>query len=414
MLVHILCISVLACLMGIVRTMNDNTEMRTRNQKMNKIIGEWASKPIARKVRRIRRAGNKLEKEALNHILGFANATAASRDRPFLSAMFLNASVSMQNAPSMEEVRRGIRRHPLVMLSSNMALTKGICDWAVISYSCGQSNQENVQHIAESSGVKLAHYACASPWAYPANYEPGDLIVAKPFMYPLLLDVLPFYKKVWLLDDDISLASCDVSRFLHVWGCGFFPREAPLVVQPTISPSTQRYEIFNADFWANSSTIASDSRFIEVQAPAFEGAFLHWLVKHVAVPMQPFFFAMRSDWGFDELFCRSAAFFQLENVRPIGNKVDWGTSGRAHPYRACAIITDHRTQVTHHQYRTLAKTLNYTERGFIMSAQIKANFPRLARHGFNKRADSDALYHPQQTVWERVWTLPQRAPQGGC
>lgn len=144
----------------------------------------------------------------------------------------------------------------------------------------------------------------------------NSLVYPKPLLYLHLLPLLPRYSRVWLLDDDVSLADVDAKHLGHLWDCAFWPDLPPLVVQPLVSPSNAGYAYLGVQGWAEQTqgggrVLAASTGFIELQAPLMDARFFEWFLRFVVVPMLRPLHVLGADWGFDDLFCTAAANYDL-------------------------------------------------------------------------------------------------------
>lgn len=126
-------------------------------------------------------------------------------------------------------------------------------------------------------------------------------------MLQYLLPYLSHYRHAWILDGDLSLIPLDMYWFARIHQCSLF--DVPLVAQPLIHENTQFYRYTHRRSWTNSNILASTTGFIEIQAPLIDTLFLEWYIMAFVVPMSPALHILGVDWGFDELFCKSAGEF---------------------------------------------------------------------------------------------------------
>jgi len=90
---------------------------------------------------------------------------------------------------------------------------------------------------------------------------------------------------VWILDGDISLEGFSLPEFMMVHLCALDGLR-PLIAQPLIIESTQTYPYLNSHSWTyHPDLIASQSGFLEIQAPMIDALFLRWFIHSFVLPM---------------------------------------------------------------------------------------------------------------------------------
>lgn len=117
---------------------------------------------------------------------------------------------------------------------------------------------------------------------------------------------------VWILDGDISLEGFSLSEFMMIHHCALDGLR-PLIAQPLISESTQTYPYLNSHSWNHPpekkkkkkmtkkkndveeeeeevmmnemKEIASQTGFLEIQAPMIDALFLRWFIHSFVIPM---------------------------------------------------------------------------------------------------------------------------------
>ena len=131
----------------------------------------------------------------------------------------------------------------VALMHANMASAGDWCHWAVIFYA-GEAAIVDAYRAVTQGDPRIALVAAYKP---PGDHLATDF-VPKPLLYTTLLPVLPRYRRVWLLDSDISLAGFDMKRYLAVLACA--ERAGPVLIsQPVIRESTQDFPLLNRDFW---------------------------------------------------------------------------------------------------------------------------------------------------------------------
>jgi len=161
--------------------------------------------------------------------------------------------------------------------------------------------------------LDTSHEEAAAAAEVPYN----TIIYPKILMFFSYLKFVSKYNYIWALDGDLSLSGMDMQEFMESFKCSF-PR-SPLVLQPTIAENTQKYSYLNAIGWnyvndkeeeATGRTVKSAvSGFIEIQAPLFNSYFLEFYIMGFILPMSQPTHILGADWGYDEIFCKTAKFF---------------------------------------------------------------------------------------------------------
>jgi hypothetical protein len=160
------------------------------------------------------------------------------------------------------------------------------------------------------------------------NYN--HLVYPKVLLFTMLLPMLTAHTHVWIVDGDISLQGFRIKPFLQTARCSF--STPALVAQPLIAQNTQTYKYFNLNSWSaqrgkqpgnmrrsavgkkHEPLIAAQTGFIEIQVPLIESRFFEWYILKVVMPLAVPMHVLGADWGFDELFCRSAQFYHAATV----------------------------------------------------------------------------------------------------
>lgn len=228
----------------------------------------------------------------------------------------------------------------------NIAIMQAHCDWAVVLYNgttesigrfcAGSNSTQRLVHCARNADTLIARTAV------DPNHNNTTVVLSTPktVLYHDLLPLLPRYRRVLLLDDDISLVSFNYTAFEHIWNCAFaYP---PLIVQPLITSSMNQDIIYvNAQQWStnHSSVLASGVGMVEQQVPCFDAIFFEWFVKRVLTQTKSFALQYGADWGHDFSWCSAARDYAKEVL------------GITHP-APCAVITG-STPVTHLNLRSM-------------------------------------------------------------
>ena len=232
-----------------------------------------------------------------------------------------------------------VSKLPLVQ---NIASMGHRCNWAIVIYD--GSEQDVYSLCQETVEIKPFVVHCQrSKNSYSINVS-----IPKSVLYQDLLPILPMYEKVFMMDEDISLANFDIAKFLRLWECSF--RHSlyqhhlpPLIVQPTVSPGKQAYNYFNEQAWRQedkwSDVVAAEVGYVEQQVVMMDAIFFTWYVKRVLTLTKPHSKMYGVDWGHDRAWCSAGKMYATQVLR-MNNETS--TS-----YSSCAVITAKGTSVKH-------------------------------------------------------------------
>lgn len=304
-------------------------------------------------------------------------------------------------------------RSSVQTILANMEYMTASCDWALIFYGGDDSLIRLLQHAThEKEGITIVKCLMAEPreqllrnfrvnlfatsprafhqttptWSWQRGEaeikggagEHNSLAYPKSLQYIYILDLLPAYERVWLLDSDISIVGFNVGDFLKAVDCAF--PEQPLVAQPLIAESTQSYKYLNANAWIGTAIIATSTDFVEIQAPLLDALFFDWFLRFFVVPLLAPSHILGADWGFDALFCNAARIFAQQN-------------GRSESEHVCMIVTA-GTPLRHLNRAALDETLGYDLKKYLNNALmniIQSAYPHVYQSGHDKSI-SPALF----------------------
>lgn len=184
----------------------------------------------------------------------------------------------------------------------------------------------------------------------PISFSTKHRFIPKPLLYPELLPFLPHYQKTMLLDEDMSLSEFNITKFLKIWDCAFYPSQPPLIAQALLAESTQYFHFLHYSEWQKYSNltkiIASETDFIEQQIPTFDSLFLYWFIEYVMVHVFQYALHYETDWGADGHWCNAAKVFahHFYGVKttlpsPYHHKNNNHKVHHSNEYVACALIT---------------------------------------------------------------------------
>jgi hypothetical protein len=146
--------------------------------------------------------------------------------------------------------------------------------------------------------------------------ETIPIIVPKTVLYQDLLPLLPHYRRVFAIDDDISLSGFDSNRYMLHWDCALRP--SPLITQPLVYESNQHITYLNLNAWHKvvgkdgRKVLASEIGFVEQQVPMLDSAFFDWYIRRVLNLTMPAALAHGVDWGGDRSWCAAAHMYAVQ------------------------------------------------------------------------------------------------------
>jgi hypothetical protein len=342
--------------------------------------------------------------------------------RPLLCVTFIRASLRQS-----------------INLISNVMVMKSYCDWAVVIYEgeeenvakmceqeitrpyfvhCALSAAANTKYVRRGDGSNNNGAATASAAPAEATEEAdvdlGDsnvnadtstesatnssiVSIPKTVLYADLLPILSRYKRVFLMDEDISLLDFDMNKLLLAWDCSFPNQPPPLVVQPLVRESTQVFNFVGVKAWRNISSVKSSATgYVEQQVPLFDALFFEWYVRRVLSLTRSYSLERGVDWGGDRSWCGAAASYAAEVLRwperwpeylpkhippyvPPMEAIEFGPDGAfVKPvYHACGIIAT--TSIHHLNSRTMSlkrsKRTLFRSEGFAVVQRYIDLFP---------------------------------------
>lgn len=209
---------------------------------------------------------------------------------------------------------------PSLTLFANIDNTQIKCEWAVVVYDGDASTvcdplraKKNVVHcrlVPESIFDGLSMYGLnkSIPIIDKKTGKQRRPTIPKTILYSEVQNLLPSFKRVMLLDEDISLENFNTATFLQIWKCAFYPY-VPLIVQPLIAENTQFLRYMNQQSWKDSGVVASASGLIEQQVPAFDSMFFEWFLRRVLPVTRSAVLENGVDWGHDRSWCNAAQMY---------------------------------------------------------------------------------------------------------
>ena len=147
---------------------------------------------------------------------------------------------------------------------------------------------------------------------------------------------------------------------------------------------------------------------MELQVPFFDAVFFQWFTQYVVGPLEDSMRELDTLWGIDELFCKSATFFEWSmRSNSSTHRHNANTQRNLHPPTihgpACAVVTEASTAVQHNNLHTIDKRLDhFRTRGFRMKERASQAFPRWAERNILSIPGSGQLTHRHLEKWHRV------------
>lgn len=205
----------------------------------------------------------------------------------------------------------------------NIAATKTSCDWAIIFYGGELKYIPEICSKANSSGnvvlCRRAKYSITdkkrvipilsinstgdNSLSSKNISVQGIASVPKTVLYVDLLPILPNYRRIFLLDEDISLQDFEINEANAIWSCTFFP--PPLITQPLIHEDTQYFKFVTYSHWKKWNIQSSAVGIVEQQVPMFESIFFQWFVTRVLALGRHKSIKHGADWP-DRTWCNAA------------------------------------------------------------------------------------------------------------
>lgn len=300
----------------------------------------------------------------------------------------------------------------LEILRSNMLESKQHCHWIVLIYDGSYSLLRSITDIARQSGVELVSIVHEIEHGTNAS-SPSLQRLLKPALYQKLEPWLSSYRRVWMLDDDISIIGFSFDKYFRYLDCLFHPQESPLISQGLVSGHQQHFEYLNAANWTGSPVITTTAGFIEQQIPVMDTGFLRWFIRVAIAPFLPLSLKLEADWGFDALWCGAA---EVYAKRRLG----WNDTRHV-----CAVITTHSTvRHLHHSWTSVRlgkgivrgkgrlsqryydELADKLQRNNILISYLKQSFPSWYRGGESPEVSPSFRDKHGKFVWPRITELP--------
>jgi hypothetical protein len=343
-----------------------------------------------------------------------------------LCVVFMN--ITTNTTPQLEILKSNVMR----------GQSSGVClDWAVLGYSCTDSAMAVIKiHLERYLAIELKLLSCPTDADNVGLYTTGSTTsnsfngIPKALLYKKILHILPFYKYVWLLDEDIGFPpNFPFKKFMKLIHCSFYPSKA-LVIQTTVATNTQRYIFLNSNMWNDGTTnssrdavlgvgfdklgpaVVSETSFIELQMPLFDTSYFEWYIQYILEPLTPAIKYYDTVWGLDEMFCKSAGYYAKVMRQPKGP--------------VCLLITDSTCSLGHHNLKTIQKhSKHFKKRGFKLKNIISKVFPSWMDFGIKSMSgnhqkqrsgsgSSALLTHKRMHMWKKIDDVMFRDKEKTC
>ena len=325
------------------------------------------------------------------------NSARAEERRPLLCSTYTSASPRVLESlyANMKQLGSGcdwavvlykVPEDPSVLRAFKRNVTDTLPQTRIVYMKPAPDRPQLVQRYMQTARRNHSFFRRRYDSEDPSTWIFNGVAYPKPLLFLQLLPILASYNRVWLLDDDISLESFELSEFLRIWDCAFAPDPAPLITQPLLSPSSKLYPFLGEAGWkeefkaTGTRTLAAGAGFIEIQAPLMDAAFFSWFLRFLVVPMVAPLHVTGADWGFDDLFCAAADnFWRVGGVgRGDAAKEPSATSV------SCAVLVGGST-MRHLDHGALGAAIGKAPKWYLnheMLAMVIKTFPSFFHKGF--------------------------------
>lgn len=305
-------------------------------------------------------------------IFCFSTNAVSNEIKPLLCATFidLEKDVAVQN------------------LIENIKYAQSSCNsWAAVSY---KPNTPVLAEKALSINTELAEASVRSGTHFffifhmPWFYYKGQKHALKPALYFLLLPHLPYYKRVWLIDEDFSLQHFKFQEYFSYLNCPSSPLKLSLVTQPLIRGHSDLGYVQMDNWTSYANVVAVPTGYVEQQVPIIDTKFFEWFVERIIVSISKHL-RFHSDWGHDECWCKAAKQFHVMNKNLEENQ--------SFNYSCSLLIMGASSYVTHLNFQTLDKkyadTVRFWRIGLEYREKYLSKFPKLFAHQINNTLYED-------------------------
>lgn len=185
-------------------------------------------------------------------------------------------------------------------LRQNMKHAQSHCSaWAVVSYKANSLSlatrflevNNDLRSVAESSSTNIFYI-------FHTNTTVNDTAL-KSVLYQYLLPYLPYYKAVFLIDEDFSLQKFKFKEYFKYLNCNNGPLSHTLVSQPLVKGKAY-FSFHQQQNWTevenHESIVAVPSMYIEQQAPILDSQFFMWFIKNILFKFYKAFTDIQNGW----------------------------------------------------------------------------------------------------------------------
>jgi hypothetical protein len=232
--------------------------------------------------------------------------------------------------------------------------------------------------------------------------ETIPIIVPKTVLYQDLLPLLPLYRRVFAIDDDISLSGFDSNRYVLHWDGALRP--SPLITQPLVFESNQHITYLNLNSWQKvvgkdgRKVLASEIGFVEQQVPMLVSAFFDWYIRRVLNVTLHAALVHSVDWGGDRSWCAAAHMYAVQVLQ------------YPESFDACAVLSSSSPihHLNHHSIDTKRQHKeSFTTHAAVVVREYLKYFPTLTLRE-NPVRSANPLYRQSKKVYAKVTRLGKK------
>lgn len=205
------------------------------------------------------------------------------------------------------------------VLRHNIRHALGNCStWALLPYTPTSatlykniaSHSKSLSDIATNSNTNIIYILHDNSTYYEQQGTMTKLDLIK-----LLLPYLPQYRRVWILDEDISILQINFNEFFGFLDCQSGPLKNTLISQALVEGPTS-YFFLRKESWADRLDYAvAPSLFIEEQSTILNSNFLAWYINNVVeVVSRALGHNADCDWGMDLTWCGAAKHYLNHHI----------------------------------------------------------------------------------------------------
>lgn len=243
-------------------------------------------------------------------------------------------------------------------LKSNMKYARANCSsWAAVSYRANCQSlalkllevNKDLLITADSSSTHLFYI-------FPSNSSNNNQSVSKVFLYQYLLPYLHLYRRVFLLDEDISLEHFDFIQYFAYLNCDSSNSFHPILSQPLIRGHGDiLHPYLQHETWTNQNNsvmsevtvVAVPSSYIGSQAVVIDSKFFAWFIRKVLFKFYNSFENVShvDGVGFEDTWCKAAKRYSI----------DKGYVQQNYDYSCIILVMSATSYVSHLNFKTMGK-----------------------------------------------------------